>query len=145
MGGRGSCRAYDAMVRQEPHPPNSKMIAAGREPSGVCPKHTYPIASRYPSSRSWSKIGSVLCVLSSTITVPLSTSTKKSDLKHERPRDLVADCRFPSSDGGPATGGRRKCLRFVLKCPRGLYCLDRRSDRHRRCTSTRIHSIAIGS
>ena len=36
---------------------------------------TYSIAGRYASGRSWSMIGSVVCVLSSTSSVSLSTST----------------------------------------------------------------------
>ncbi len=52
---------------------------------------TYSIAGRYASGRSWSMIGSVVCVLSSpstvslsTSTVSLSTSTRKFVLKHGR-------------------------------------------------------------
>jgi len=45
----------------------------------------------YTSSRSWSKIGSVICVLSNTSTVSLSTSTKKSDPMHERPPSIGGD------------------------------------------------------
>ena len=45
---------------------------------------TYSIAGRYASGRSWSMIGSVVCVLSSPSTVSLSTSTRKFVLKHGR-------------------------------------------------------------